>query len=501
MDRNIYKIPMAVMSDSYKAGHSVGMYLPCKSATAYGEFRSPFVGLNDERIVFYGIRYIVENYISKQWTEEDVEKADIFYKTHNVPFSQYPFPKDLFLKFIRENNGYMPIKIEALPEGSVVFAHTPVYQITAGEGTKVNDADYARLVTFMETILTQVWYPSNVATLSRHVRKLIQKYFSETVEQEEYWLLDSRLHDFGMRGCASIEQTVTGGVAHLLSFIGSDTMPACYYAQFELNGGNPVAMSIPATEHSVMTSWPTELEAVQNMVESYGSGLFATVADSYDYINFLETILPLVAPRVKELGGTHIVRPDSGDPVECVLSGLEYCGRAYGYRINSKGYKVLYNSAVIQGDGINYHIIKDILEAVKSSGWSVQNVAFGMGGGLLQKHNRDTMSFATKLSHLVDINGVEIDVYKHPKDDSRKFSLPGKFEVVRENGIPYVYPIGTTCGSNELKVIYDCGPIDGVWDKSFSITKERLNRQWNESPEKADVITLGIKNKIQYIVK
>ena len=118
---------------------------------AYGEFRTPFEhDKEDERIVFYGIRYVIENYVARPWTLWDVEMADRFFQTHNAGNSVFPFPKDLFLKFIRENRGYFPVKIESLPEGSVIFPHVPVYQITA-------TGEYSRLVTFLETVLTMVW--------------------------------------------------------------------------------------------------------------------------------------------------------------------------------------------------------------------------------------------------------------------------------------------------------------------------------------------------------
>ena len=358
------KLSIAILTDSYKAGH-FAQYPDAKEMVAYGEFRKSYDGMNDDRIVFYGIRYIVENYLNKKWTKEDVDTAAKFYSTHNVLGTEYPFPKELFMSFVDENDGYFPVTLETLPEGSVVYAHVPVYQITA-------KGKYARLVTFLETLLTQIWYPSTVATLSRHTRRLVTEAFEKSVDEDVFYLIPSRLHDFGFRGTTSVEQSVLGGLAHLLSFEGSDTMSAAYYGQFHLNDGKPIASSIPATEHSVMTAWETELDAVLNMVDKYGHGLFATVADSYDYDNFLHTVLPIVAPLVKEKGGTHVIRPDSGEPVSCVIRGLEACAKYYGYTVNSKGYKVLNNSAVIQGDGIDYHILKDILEATLSAGFSAR---------------------------------------------------------------------------------------------------------------------------------
>ena len=170
------------------------------------------------------MRYIIENYVSVQWTELDVEQAAAFYSTHNAGFTPFPFPRDLFLKFVRENRGYFPVRIESLPEGTVANVHVPVYQIFA-------EKEYARLITFLETILTQVWYPTTVATLSRRTKDLVDEGFRQTVDEEFEFLAAYKLHDFGLRGCTSVEQSVIGGCAHLLNFAGSDTMSACYYAQ------------------------------------------------------------------------------------------------------------------------------------------------------------------------------------------------------------------------------------------------------------------------------
>lgn len=491
-------LPIAVLTDSYKLSHPF-CYPDANEMSAYGECRKSYPDVDDDRIVFYGIRYIVDNYLNKQWTVEDVEKADKFYSTHNVGFSEYPFPKDLFLKFVKENDGYFPVKIESLREGTVIHKRVPVYQITA-------KGDYSRLVTFLETILTNVWYGTTVATLSRLARQLVDDYFDKSVDKEFYFLRESRLHDFGFRGTTCVEQSVLGGVAHLLNFTGSDTVSASYYAQFELNNGNPVAQSIPATEHSVMTAWPTELDAVMNMVDKYGSGLFAAVADSYDYYEYLDSVLSKVAPKIIERGGTMVVRPDSGDPIECVVEGLKACAKHFGYTTNSKGYKVLNNSAVIQGDGINYFDMKDILSAAIEAGFSAQNVAFGMGAGLLQKVNRDTLSFATKLSYIEYKDGTKRDVMKIVKTDPGKASFPGKLTVKRDDGIPKVFPSGPISwgdrrgDKNLLEVVYDCGPVDVEWE-SFDELKSRVDNEWNAMPKHSESLSEELKAKISKITK
>jgi len=202
------------------------------------------------------------------------------------------FQKTLFEKIVKEHDGYFPIKLEALPEGTVAHIHTPVYQITA-------KGEFTLLITFFETILTHIWYPTTVATLSRMVKDHIEDAFVKSVDEDSMWLVESRLHDFGFRGCTTVEQSTIGGAAHLLNFTGSDTMSACYYVQFGLNNGKPIGSSIPATEHSVMTAWKTEREAILNMIEKFGGGVFATVMDSYDYARALDKVVPSVKEEKK----------------------------------------------------------------------------------------------------------------------------------------------------------------------------------------------------------
>lgn len=486
-------LPLGVLSDSYKASHFL-MYPDATRMVAYGEFRCPFQkDTSDTRLVFYGLKYIIDQFVAVPWTLEDVERLDDFYKTHNAGHTPFPFPKELFVSFVKENRGYFPVRIEALREGTVVNARTPVFQIFA-------EGKYSRLVTFLETILTQVWYPSTVATLSRRVKSLIGEAFEKSVDAECHHLLDSRLHDFGFRGCTSVEQSVIGGVAHLLNFTGSDTMSAAYYAQYTLNRGKPVAQSIPASEHSVMTAWPTEEEAVRNMVQQFGEGTFSVVADSYDYDYALTEVFPNLADEHKAKGGYMIVRPDSGDPVQCVLTALREGEKTYGCRVNALGFKVIPCMGVIQGDGINANTIRAILEEVMAQGYSAQNVAFGMGGGLLQKVNRDTMSFATKLSFIRYDKDRARDVMKHPQTDSSKCSLPGILRVQREDDVLTVYPRSEDDkdSGGELRVVYDHGPVkdaDGEAE-TFDDIRARVEAQWKATPKLHDPLSEALKQKI-----
>ncbi|KAK9816981.1 hypothetical protein WJX72_007792 [[Myrmecia] bisecta] len=491
------QVPISVLTDSYKASHFLS-YPEAQKMVAYGEFRSGYSkDTADTRLICYGIRYLLENFITRQWTLLDIERADSFYRTHLAPAqSLFPYPKELFLKFVKENNGYFPVRIEALPEGSCIHPHVPVYQITS-------ENEYAPLCTWLETLLTMMWYPTTVATLSRRAKDVLEAGFEQSVDGGRHSpLLGSRLHDFGFRGCTTVEQSVIGGVAHLLNFNGSDTMSAAYYAQFVLNNGRPVGSSIPATEHSVMTSWPSEKEAIENMIIHFGTGLFACVMDSYDYAEALAEVVPAIAQKKIEAGGFMVLRPDSGDPVETILMALDAAEKVFGCDVNSKGYKVPRGCGVIQGDGIDIQILSRILDAVIAKGFSAQAVAFGMGGGLLQKVNRDTLSFATKLSHIVYADGSHVDIMKSPKSDTGKLSLPGVMAVKRVNGVPTAFPAEggyVSPEENMLRVVYDKGPVKVDWE-DFDALRKRVDTEWHALPKTASVISPPLQQKMKDVL-
>jgi nicotinic acid phosphoribosyltransferase len=494
----MFKVPFTVLTDSYKFGHFAQMREAIR-ATAYAEFRKPF-SEEDHRIVLFGTRYLVENILEHQYTVEEVEQAVRFLSTHNAGGTEYPFPKDLFLKFIKENNGYFPIRVQALPEGSIIYPRVPVFQLTA-------ENEYAPLITFLETSLSKIYYQSTVATKSRHIKQLIEDYFEKTADEENYWKISSRLHDFGARGASSEETALKGGVAHLLNFEGSDTAVAAYYAQFHLNGGRPVANSIPATEHGVILSFDTEQEALNNFISKFGQvglGIIACVSDTRDYDNFLNVIIPKALAKFKGKYGLFVARPDSGDPCAMVVKALYALERAVGSTVNSKGYKVLNGASVIQGDGIDISDIDKILEVAGENGFSSENCAFGMGANLLQKINRDTMSFAVKLSSITLPGGSVKDVMKTPKTDKGKFSLPGELVILDSVDGLKVYPKtifhdeehSSKYGIvDQLQTIYDKGPVGNKWPL-FDDLRVTLNQNWKASPKKHDAISQTLKGKI-----
>jgi len=251
-----------------------------------------------------------------------------------------------------------------------------------------------------------------------------------------------------------------------------------------------------------MTAFSHEREAFAHMIDLYGNSVFSIVMDSYDYERALRVIAPSLKDEFESKGGFMVYRPDSGDPVEAVLMALRAADESFGSTTNSLGFKVVKNVGVLQGDGIAVVELERILNSVLEAGFAAESVAFGMGSGLLQKVNRDTMSFATKLSFIRYKDGVERDVMKKPKTDSGKISLPGILRVVRDpkTGIPTVYPEefqGVAKEPNLLETIWDHGPVKGYkWD-SYDELRERVRSEWDRLPAEHDPRSPELMDKIQ----
>jgi len=373
--------------------------------------------------VFFGLQIFLKEYLSKPITREMIEEAAEFATAHGVPFN-----REGWEYILNTYQGNLPVRIRAVPEGMQV----PVKNILASiENT---DPNCAFITSYLETaLLRAIWYPTTVATGSKYVKNMIRRYLDLTADSSEG--LPFKLHDFGARGVSSFESAGIGGAAHLVNFMGTDTITGVLYANKYYDAGVS-GFSIPATEHSTMTSWGKgqEVDAYRNMLNQYKEGgILAVVSDSYDFYNACENIWGgELRQEVIDSGAVVVIRPDSGEPVEVVLKGLQILEEKFGSVRNDKGYRLLNNVRIIQGDGINPDMIEEILEAVTRAGFSTDNVAFGMGGGLLQQVDRDTQRFAMKAS-AARVKGLWRDVYKDPITDAGKVSKRGRLTLVKDD--------------------------------------------------------------------
>lgn len=437
-------------TDSYKTSHFLQYPPGTKKVSSYIEAR-PVPGIDE--VLFFGLQMFILDYLCKRVTYADIVEADAFCKLHGVPFNRAGWEI-----IVDEYDGYLPLEITALPEGSVVPPGTPLVQV-------VNTDDrLAWLTSYVETaMLRAVWYPSTVATNSREVKKRIWAALLQSSE-DPAGAIPFKLHDFGARGTASYEQAGIGGCAHLVNFMGSDTITGVVYAN-QFYGIEMAGFSIPAAEHSTMTSWgrDREVDAYRNMLTSYPTGLVAVVSDSYDIYEAINSIWgETLKDEVLARDGVLVVRPDSGDPVEMVLFALESLGQSFGFRRNSKGYKVLNDKVrIIQGDGVDKNSIGVIIDEMLDAEWSMDNVAFGMGAGLLQHVNRDTLRFAMKASAIEGPEGW-YGIQKTPKSDPGKASKKGIQHVIQTPGTSHYVVMGTDAPfdalGEQLRPVYEMRP-------------------------------------------
>ncbi len=404
--------------DSYKASH----FLQYPKDMTYGSWYIESRGGESNFVKFFGLQIYLKEYLTKRITEQDVLEAEIFFAAHGLVF-----PKDDWLYIAKDLSGKLPVRIRAVPEGMVMPVHNPLVIIES------TDPRLPWLPGWLETsLLRAVWYPTTVCTTSYEIKKIIQESLERTSDDPSE--IAFKLHDFGARGVSSLESAGIGGCAHLVNFMGTDTITAVMYAR-NYYGADMAGFSIPAMEHSTVTSFGPEheLKAYKQMLDNFGQKgkLFAMVVDSYDRENAVSKIIgETLHDEIIASGATPVIRPDSGDPPYVVLRTVQTLESKFGSTINQKGFKVLNHVRVIQGDGINASSIRKILFLLEQWGYSATNIAFGMGGALLQQVNRDTQKFAQKL-HLVSVDGDTYGVNKNPADDPGKASKKGRLDVIQ----------------------------------------------------------------------
>ncbi len=465
----MYNNNILTLTDSYKATH--WKQYPKGSTKVYSYLESR--GGKFDNTMFYGLQYFIKQYLSGQVvTEEKIQKAKKFWDAHLGPGL---FNESGWRHILDNHNGHLPVRIKAVPEGTIVKTGNVLVTV---ENT---DPEVPWLTNFLESILLQVWYPITVGTLSREVKKNLINYLKKTTSYnptEISGVVAFMLHDFGFRGVSSVESSGLGGSSHIINFMGTDTVPAILFAQEFYNTENPLAFSIPASEHSTMTSWgePFEVKAMENMLDSYPTGLVACVSDSFDIIRACRDYWgTALRDKILSRDGRLVIRPDSGDPVQTLKQIFHILWDKFGGTTNDKGFKVLDpHVRVIQGDGVNYESISDICNMMIEEGFSVENIAFGMGGALLQKVDRDTQKFAFKCSSIT-INGEEAEVRKNPIEinekgervQSFKKSKAGRLKLVNGQTVEHSHDED----GDELVEVFLNGKVMKEW--TFEKVRER----------------------------
>lgn len=440
------KLPI-LLKDFYKTDHRrqypEGTEYVYSNFTARGS-RLPGV----DNVVVFGIQYFVKEYLIRQFNEEFFNKPKdevIAYYKRRMDTSLGPNSVSVTHLEQLHDLGYLPLEFKALAEGSVVPLRTPVLTM------RNTLPEFFWLTNFLETLTSCVlWHPITSATIANEYRKILTQYAKETSDMPEF--VQWQGHDFSMRGHTSVESACASGAGHLLSFTGTDTIPAIdfleqYYnanAEKELIGG-----SVPATEHSVMCLGgnETELQTFERLItQVYPEGIVSIVSDTWDYWNVLTSLVPTLKEQIMKRNGKVVIRPDSGDPVK-ILCGdpeatpgsvqhkgtVEHLWEVFGGTVNSKGYKQLDSHiGVIYGDSITLDRCNEICERLKQKGFASTTPVFGIGSYTYQYVTRDTFGFAMKATHGV-VNGVSVDIYKDPiTDNGVKKSAKGLLRVNKD---------------------------------------------------------------------
>lgn len=419
-------------TDVYKLGHmrqypegttEVYSYLTTRSSKKF------------DSVVWFGLQAFIKQLLLQPITKE---MADEFIEYYQLILG--PVPQDVIHKVgALAELGYWPISIKAAPEGSVIGVRNVLMTI------RNTHPDFAWTVGFLESYLLKVWNTSTVATSSLGFRRLFEKYAEETSDATA--MVPFQVHDFGYRGCSSEETAALSGMAHLTSFLGTDTVLAVKAAKEYYGATAPIGLSVPATEHSVMCAFGREheIDAFRRMLAQNPTGIVSIVSDTYHLWNVLTNFAPKLKAEILARDGKVVFRPDSGEP-KLILCGdpaapagspankgvIRLLDEVFGSAVNSKGYREL-NPKVgcIYGDGMYFARIADILGTLKEMKYATTNLVIGVGGILLQQHNRDDLGFAIKATFAV-VNGEERELFKDPITDPGKRSHKGLMALDRK---------------------------------------------------------------------
>lgn len=385
--------------------------------------------------------------------------------------------------------GYLPIAVYALPEGSLCPEKVPVYVMYN------TVEEFFWVVNYLETIFSaETWKPTVAATIAHHYKRIVTQAAIETGVDVN--TLDFQCHDFSFRGMSGWHDAAATGSGHLLSFTGTDTVPALDFLEEYYDAEDSfIAGSVPATEHSVMCmgSKEDEKETFRRLIEDlYPNGFVSIVSDTWDFWQVMTEYTVALKDKIMAREGRVVFRPDSGNPVHIIAgyrhSGVEYadsihtggyaeegmevvniCGQfhpyvyrpdgsrtvdgtttipdyevhgaihqlweVFGGTYTKNGYRVLdTHVGLIYGDSITLERAQEILKRLKEGGYASSNIVFGVGSYTYQYNTRDTAGFAVKAT-AGKRGGEFVEIFKEPKTDvgGVKKSARGWTKVLRDD--------------------------------------------------------------------
>lgn len=456
-----------LLTDGYKTGHH--QQYPKGTTLVYSNFTprsNKYAPKGCDQVVSFGQQMVMQqiheafrkDFFSKPKDEVcgEMKRELSMYLNTDYDVSHFEALHDL---------GYLPITVKALPEGTLVPIKVPVLTIYN------THPDFYWVTNYLETILSNLlWKPMTSATIAHQYRKVLTKW-QEKTDAEKSWFIDWQGHDFSMRGMDSVDAVISSGVAHLTSFMGSDSLPAIYGARKYYGAEGMVSGSVNATEHSVMCAGgkEDEVETFRRLLDTYPTGILSVVSDTWDLWKVCTEHIVTLKEEILARDGKLVIRPDSGDPVD-ILCGkfndrgepvskyrnipidkgvIELLWDAFGGTINEQGYKVLDpHIGAIYGDSITIDRADEICKRLEAKGFASTNVVLGIGSFTYQFNTRDTFGFAMKATYVEleeqflptpesvewGVRTVGREIFKDPiTDDGTKKSATGLLFVGKDD--------------------------------------------------------------------
>jgi len=441
-----------LMTDAYKISHLIMSEKGTeKIYSTFTPRHSRIEGINE--VVFFGLQGFIKDYLIDNFNEYffDMDKEIVVadYK-RIIKNSLGDNCADTSHIEALHDLGYLPIKIKAVKEGTLIPMKVPVFTI---ENTQ---KEFYWLTNFLETLISaNMWKVITATTIVKKYRDICEKWAEKTCDGKDH--IQWQCHNFSYRGMSGHEDAVTTGAGHLLYFTGSDTIPSIQYLEQYYNANvekELVSASVLASEHSIQCGYQDDLRYFKRMItEVAPSGIVSIVSDGYDYWNVIGNIVPELKDIIMARDGKVVVRPDTGSPVKIICGDIESTDElikkgsvealwdTFGGTINSKGYKVLDSHiSIIYGDSISPEIAEETFKQLEAKGFSAENIVYGVGSYSLGYYTRDTFSFALKATYTV-IDGEEKFIFKDPKTDIGGIKKSQKGMVIVIDGVGGIYMV------------------------------------------------------------
>lgn len=499
-----------LLKDGYKVGHK--FQYPVGTTLVYSNL-TPRKSRNADiqEIVFFGLQYFVKEYLVRQFNENFFNKPkEEVLRVYARRMDNYLGKDSISYEHIAalHDLGYLPLEIKALPEGMLVPMRVPVFTI------KNTVPEFFWLTNMLETIMSAIlWKPCTSATTAFQYLKTFTQYAKETVGND-MGFIPWQGHDFSFRGMSGVEDALISGAGHLLSFAGTDTIPAIDFLETFYNADcekELIGGSVPATEHSVMCmgTQDGEVSTFNRLIsEVYPAGIVSIVSDTWDFWQVITEFLPALKENILARNGKVVIRPDSGDPVKIIVGdetaavgspeykgAIECMWETFGGTITEQGYKLLDNHiGLIYGDSITTERQVAILEGLKKKGFASYNVVLGIGSYTYEYVTRDTYGFAMKATY-GEVNGKGRDIFKDPKtDDGTKKSAKGLMQVYR-NTTTGKLELKDQCSweeeaQGELKTVFKDGKV--VTDWTLQEIRERIKTALENDENNSTVQARGV---------